>query len=603
MVSKITLLILSVLLLCPCQLRAETQDTYEALLDKARLEWQNGNTSEALNYYRQIPFGSPSWSHKLEDSLRLHLQKRQAEEAFRLAELALRTEQNIEHLDYYRALAATLGGVCTLPWNVVRKDWQQLLAAHIFRFANRFQQSSFENEAYNFAERGQIKNHLPKSMIHYLLDIPKIKLQPRQGCRFHQALLESNEAARASEFQALKAWYRRHISDESPLPGSLLVVSRLVELVAKNQEEEGLYMDLLEHFAALPLQNWQQIPEPDRSFLWQKLVETKLRPQGPFGPKDRHFDFIMGIILASHEAEAFNWAGLLAWDQLRQQQKQALIDHLITIESPDYQPFLLYSQAEIFYRTGDIPKALPIIRELLLLGKSQGKADIEQKALALAASIYGEFYYDKRLLGAIQSSIPGNKWREILRNVLLEQSLAGNQQGMALVMQLSRQMKGSQSALFSPEQINFLQALAQRRYNQMKKAMEKLLPEKKRLRAAQISFFSILAAQVTKLSDKEKELLKPYLDLLALSLQNSLPQSAYLQKDIQELIHVFDYQKSTQWSQGSELVRRGTVQAGSVYLESLPLSSPFIWQAPRQLPLRPLIVIPAGIANRDWRVE
>ena len=573
------------------------------VLTKARELLKNGEAKAAGLLYRQLEPGSPLWSERLTDTIRYHLLNNRPLEAWRLTELASRMGTDVQGLPYYRALSATSGHVCTLhtrdqPWS-----WIRLMEAHIYRFPSRFQQGAYRADAYGAADRGVLQHHLDEEQTQLLADIPAAVLLQGTGCSWLGDRLVDRATAGHFEYLSLKAWFEARMAATSPelnIGGEQGVELRLLELAAKEKDQE-LQRQVLAQYANLSAATWLALPEQERRFIWQQLVLAEVLAKPPYGPKAKELALVKAIALGLNTADAAEWLGLLAWEDLPAVEREQLVAHALKIPDISRRGYLVALSAESAYRHGDMPAALAIVRRLLLLGEADGDNELEAFATGLAGQIFAEYRYDEAMLGALQNALPSTAWGAVFRRQLLLQALTGNGKGFDT---LAASVTGSRlsNVKFKVDELTLLKALAHRQSAAFTKVIHDW-ERSARSSSHATTFLADLGAAVLQLNKDERNAVAGYLDKIATLLKMQIGHGSG-EGRLLELTRLFSGEPKDRYDAGGETVREGTVAVGVADLRRRnQLSFPFTWSPPSHLPLRDLLVQPKGVGDREWEIR
>lgn len=554
----------------------------------------NARADESKDYSGIGP-GHPRWAERLEDALRYQLLNHKFVEAFRITELVRRLGTDVSSLGYYRALAATKAGSCTLNLSAGPKQWQRLLRAHQFRFSHRF-----HSQALDEADQPRsVLSFLTYNQTHFLEDIPSLQLLRGRGCRFQHDTLEDSKRAKDAEFDELRDWYEAQA--EPPLQGTAEVELRLLELAIARKSTD-LATKLTSQYNVRDPEVWRKIAEPERSFIWQQLIATEQAPPPPYPADSPEGKVVQAIILTTKDVTALSWLALLDLTKVPQDQKLALTHHLLSFDHDQHRDFLFMIEAEDFYRRGKMTEALANIRRIVLTQDMTVETTIQERATNLAMLIFTEYRYDEAMLGAIQNTLPVEAWAMVFRNLLMDHSLAGNRVGAERILTIATgRNKGA--LRLTVQESTILDSLRARQTDRFAKELASLRSARS-LSSRWLTFFRDLASRVIALNAEQYAAVKSYCLQIAEMLREQNHKATQGETKLVDLIAIYDRDASSEWSQGAAAVRQGTVQAGVIDLSiETPIENPFKWNPTPSLPLRELLVQPVAITSRDWKIE
>jgi len=571
---------------------------YETL-KSARSALLKNDKTEAGAYYSKIKPNSRLFPERLTDSIRWQFLQMDFQEAWRITEIARRISLSIEDLDYYTALAATKHGTCTLGFSVKDEAKKLLLNAYMYRFYNRFSSSNYSARPYSIADSGIQQQHLIAGQIQYLTAIPTSTLLRRNGCRFFYSRFSSRKIAGDNEYATLNLFREKHLA--KPLEQQFKIDDievRLIELAGDQKDEEGKKR-LLDRYKSFTVDQWLSIEDQRRRYLWQKLIDLSLFEPGPHGVSSDKFADIVTLIRSRPPDEGLNWLAQLDWYDIPSATREQLVDHLLEAQDQRYKAFLLTAKTELLYEKGQMIEALVLVRRLLLLGESNGDPEIERRITYIAGQIFVEYAYSEKMLGAIQNAVPAAKWNTVFRMALLKHAVAGNSRGFNLIIKVMEDAGKKNQLQLDGEQLRLVKALAERDFSRFSQMLQ-LWAEARRPKSNALRVLTDLGSSIVSLRDDEFVRIKSFTDRVAIFLKKYLMVGEQ-QVRIQDLLLVFDRERSGEWAKGGVTVGASAVPAGSVDLrDDRTLPVPFTWAPPTRLALSDLLLVPDGAGSRGW---
>jgi hypothetical protein len=595
-------------------------DGKSALLADARRLLASGKETEASLKYGQITESDELFVERLEDMVRWHLLGGRSEEAWRIVEMSRRMKFPMANLNYYGALALLKSGACPLYFLQEPVRWAMLINAHIYRFGRSFSRGSYSSDPYQAASRGTRQTHLSSEQTPFLKDLKATRIIRGAGCRGYKEVLSDKKESLKGEFALLSQWYRKtqklagSNKRAGPFlaevePGTNMVLSRLLEMAWRAKDSE-LMAELLLGFKSMPVADWVALPEPERRFYFQKMVEGGLLAAGPYSAMEDGsqtpppFALAFSVIVNSKDKIAGKWAGLIGYDRLSAEERLSMVTHLLSIEGIEHRQYLLLQLATLHYQKGNVRKSLAAIKRLLVDGGDNLYGDqlVFDGATQLAMEILSEYRYDEKILGIIQTSLPRSLWGRSIRQMLIRHGLTGTKRAFRIMSKMMPRKRLMRLTRLKENHYQFLEALADRRLSRFSKATDSL-GGKGRLPSQHFNFLREVAEQVLALTPFERQGVQPYLSKVAASLLSYLKQGRARVEFI-DLIYVFDQKQQEQWTQGSTSVTSGAVAVGSINIgQKAVVPYPFKWSAPDSLGARDLLVMPISFAGRQWHIK
>ena len=568
-------------------------------LNAARAALLKDNKNEASIFYSKIKPSSPLFSERLTDTIRWQFIQADFQESWRITEIARRISLPLPQIDYYTALAATKHGTCTLRFGVEDDAKKLLLNAYMYRFYNRFYGGNYAARPYAVADAGIQQQHLISAQIQYLAAIPTATLIRRNGCRFFYNRFSSKKIAGENEYASLNLFREMHLAKPIDQQFNIDDIEvRLIELSEEQKDEKGTER-LLERYKTYTVDQWINIEDQRRRFLWQKLIDQETIAPGPHGAVSEKFADIIQMIMSRPPDEGLNWLAQLSWYEISAETRERLVDHLIDAKDPRYRAFLLTAKTELLYERGQMIEALALIRRLLLLGESDGDPEIERRVTYLAGLIFVEFAYSEKILGAIQNAVPAARWNTVFRMVLLKHAVSGNIRGFNLMLKVMADAGKKNQLQLDVEQMKLVTSLAERNFSQFEATLQ-AWAKARRPKSNALKILTDLGANLVSLRDDEFSRIKDFTDRVAVFLKNYLMVGEQ-QVRIQDLLLIYDRERASEWSKGGVSVGASAVPAGSVDLrDDRPLPVPFIWNPPTRLALSDLLLVPDGAGSRGW---
>jgi hypothetical protein len=568
-------------------------------LNNARSALEKNTKNEAGIFYSNIKPSSPLFAERLTDTIRWQFIQLDFQESWRITEVARRISLPVQNLDYYTALAATKHGTCTLGFQVEDKAKKLLLNAYMYRFYNRFYGGNYAARPYSVADSGIQQQHLISDQIQYLTSIPTATLIRRNGCRFFYNRFSAKKIAGEYEYASLNLFREMHLTKPVDQQYNIDDIEvRLIELAEDQKDEKGEER-LLERYKTYTIDQWINVEDQRRRFLWQKLIDQETIEPGPHGAASEKFADIIKLIKSRPPDEGLNWLAQLSWYEIPSGAREELVDHLLNAKDNRYRAFLLTAKTELLYEKGQMIDALALVRRLLLLGESDGDPEIERRVTYIAGLIFVEYAYSEKILGAIQNAVPAGKWNTVFRMVLFKHAVSGNIRGFNLMLKVMEDAGKKNQLQLDAEQMKLVTALAQRNFSQFADMLQ-TWSKARRPKSNALRILTDLGANLVSLRDDEFIRIKDFTDRTAVFLKNYLMVGEQ-QVRIQDLLLVYDRERASEWARGGVSVGASAVPAGSVDLrDDRPLPVPFTWNPPTRLALSDLLLVPDGPGSRGW---
>ncbi len=576
------------------------------VLADARAALKAGDAARAKVLYAQVPFGAAAWPAKLEDSVRFQLLSGNWLEAWRLTQVGRRVDLTLAlpDLPYYEKLAALKAGSCAVTLEAAPRAWDLLLDAYAFRYSSRFRTAGYRGDPYRLAQLHQRQTHLAGTFVHFLDDIPPATLLAGMGCRFNHGAFKVPKEAQEKEKDVLADYVDLVESEQRTaplLPGHDAVVLRLL-MLAHQQKDPDIQKEVVKRYKNRDADGWLIIPEPERRFAWQKLIEAKAFPPPPLPPGHPLEKIVEAIVFNTKTLDVVPWLGAVDFDKWPLDTRRRLFDQLVAIENLPSRPRILLRQAQIAFDGGDLRGCLALVRRLTLESEGEGDDAAQDAAVRLATAIFREYQFDDSMLGAIQASLPASRWGQVYRAVLLDQALAGSVKGYDRLLDRIKLGKGAVARELDGPSLALLAPLARRELPKFSAALD-AFQTKGRASAGIMRLLTQIAERAAGLSGETLGTLRPYFARLSAFLVGQL-QRGQNQQQLLELLHVYDPDAQGAWQKGSATVREGVTQIGVVALDFGELqANPYRWEAPASLPLRDLVVIPHGVGDRAWLIR
>ena len=568
-------------------------------LSRARAALDRGDRDAAAAAYAEIGSDHPDWANRLGDTWRWHFLHGAPLEAWRVVELAQRTNVPLEQGDYARMLTLLKNKVCTLGLTAQESLAIRLAHAHVYRFPGRFRSVAYDDQVFAKASAGAIPRHLGMEQHHYLADIPNAKLIAGNGCQLAEGRLNDKKTAAAFELAHLQRWYLdpRHRQQ----PGYEPVELRVVQLAGLFKRQD-LSSQILSHLTKLDVEGWLKLPEQERRFLWSHGVEAKLIPPPPYKSGSGEAKLIEAMILRTTTVDAATWMGLLDEATINSQRRFEIASHLLTIPDIPHRPFLLLRQAEGYAMRNEIPSALAVLRRLLVQQEGEDDQEVMAAASVLAGDLFAEFGYDEAILGAIQNTVPTGQWGRIFRRQLMLDALSGNSKSFDMLQKMTKTPAHSKSLRLSREEQDLLEAMAHRRQGAFRQVLTSFGKGKHQGSLDQ-TFFADLGANAVQLDPDQRRAVQDYLAAIGQTISEYARRNSY-NKTLGELARLFLGESDDAYSKGSETARSGTVTVGVVSLATKTLVTwPFEWSPLTSLPLRELLLVPRDATSGAWVIQ
>lgn len=545
----------------------------------------------------------PDWLEKTTSGIYFHIEEENFLEAWRIAQLAKTTNTPVDNLKYLIALTSTKLQICPLAFQTDEPWRNELLYAYAYRFRQQFASESTARSPYEFVDQKGFASQLDQNQKLYLEDIPLAIPLKKSGCKFYKSEFRDRKISASKEFAHLMLW-KEHFeatSTKDNITGKPLVMFRILQL-AKNQDLKEKTKTILEYFNTIQEKDWINLEEPERSVIWQDLVaidknKTIPLPQGHVQEK-----MIVEFMMQSKNKNISNWLGAIDFNSLSSDKQLQIIDHLLSIEDIKYKNWLLNQKMILIYRQGKIDETLTLIRQLTVVGESNGEEIIEKNSVIIASQLFAEYQYDSKLLGTIQSSIPAQFWTSVYRMMLLHHGLAGNRKGYQALMNNLESTKNLKRIRIKEKQLQLLESLVNRNEKQFNIILSQIEKTKSDIKET-LRILDDIATEIFKLTRYQRATIHPFLISMGKFSLKHIKKENNLEK-LELLLSLFDENFKIDWNEGSMTSRLGTQIIGTVNLSSDGLiESKFLWNEQFDLPLRDLIAYPSRQGKNSWIIK
>ncbi len=552
-------------------------------LDEARKFLNDGEINKAWTEYSHINFYYPHYAAKMEDIIRFQFQQKNYLEAWRISELAIRFEIKIENLNYYRMLSAALSGGCPVFLESKNKAWQYLLTAYIYRNPARYKRN-VTHDPFIKSEYGITQTHLNYELHPKLMDISKTKIVSSGGCQRIQGQLSDRKKTMQGELFFLASALNELEKKPDPvidLRSQNAIEMRLFELTGELKDDKMVEY-YLNKYSTYTIDDWLNVPEPERRFIWQKLI-NKMNQTIPK-------DLAEKIVMEDNVEDVAYWLALLDFDDWPEAKQEKLYKHLLEIKNFPKRTQIMMRLAKIYFDQGKVNESLHWIHRILMTERDESDAEANEVATALGMSIFREYKFDQQILGALQTAFPTNLWKEILYVMMMEHALSGQGKYFREVYEKYSGLEKGKLPKNETAWLEVVESLAERNYAKWR---TKILEQKK----LSVQFFFLnklldFSRYVLSTSDERKKNVRKYLTDIVDYLRGELDEKNN-QKFILDLISIYDPLIHSDWQKASSGIQKGVVQAGSVFLgKKIQFKNPYQWEAPEQLPTKDLIVMP-----------
>ncbi len=579
-------------------------------LAAARAALEAKDLPRAAELYAAIKAGTPDWSLKLIDAARMHLLANRHQEAWRVAEVGRRLELDDPFLGYYSKVSALKSGSCATSLDAKPHLFDLLTKAYAFRYASRYRDGRYNGDPYRLAATGRRQTHLAFEFPHFLGDIPKATLISTKGCRFRHGEYADAQGVKRGEKLALVEYVLLSEAKPedggfaAPLPGHDAVVLRLLALALADKDKETI-AEVTKRYKDRDAAGWIRVPEPERRFAWQKLIEAGIFAPMPLGEKDPRYETVAQIILATPTPDVAAWLGAVDFDKWSFGRQKELFDKLLAIDGLPMRPRILLRRARLAFEEGDLTGTLGMVRRLTIEPEGEGDDVAMNGALRLAVAIFREHQYDEAMLGAIQGSLPTARWGQVYRAVLLEQALAGSVKAYDRLLVRIKTSRTNAARELSGTSAELLDALARRQFPRFDGIFDALAKTGARPPMPVLRTLTQIAERAAGVTAETRESLKPYQARVATYLREELAKGGTggNHQALAELLQAFTVEDDA-WQKGAAAARRGMTQIGVVDLEQdAALANPYSWNAPSSLPLRDLLAVPDAATKRGWVIR
>lgn len=575
--------LISIAFLVPALAGAATSN-----LESARQALREDRLPEALQLYRGISPQDPLWREKLEDLTRYHLRKDEPLEAWRILQLARRTQAENADLNDYERLSVMRAGGCALglPTGTPQRDL--LLEAATYRL----QASIFEGQTP--VTKGLDEFALAPGVTPYLEQIPKAQILKGQGCRLAKLgkktsdLKHSKNSLAELELQVLLTY----LDNEGP--GSIertLILIRALELanlLQKTSEKDRLSLDLKSSKDF----KWEDFPDPERRWIFAQLFNAKSLSEIAVEKRSEAQALALRILAAKDSSAA--WLAMIDLETLNSQQRQQVLARADQLGDAPEPGWILYQRARLFRDQSDPLAALQILRRLLVQEEVPLSPEFTEASLGLASEILSEHRANQRMQGALEAAIPGRLWSSFLQKSLLSSALSGSSREFR---EIQNWLKSSsrQNLGWTGQNVDLLKIMARR----------DLVSFRRHLNSSEFGpenlfqFSRMVAARLAGEAEMPKGL-QDFLDLLSEKLIEKFPTGSTRAEEVAGLTQIFASVRIKQ-VEGHRSVRQGTVRIGSVRWQGDPLKQPsWTLAPPSQMPRRELLYIPDPAKDRGW---
>lgn len=569
-------------------------------LAEARQAYGDSDFRLARELYGKISPTDPEWDDKLEDSIRWFLKEKKYQAAWRLTQLAKRTERKIPNLAYYEKLSALKFGACPFGSKVLPYSWELLFGAYGARFYQRFSKTPQDlTDASEAAERGVQVSVLSDFASPFLRDLKRTNLIPNRGCRFQRPEYATRKDAEEAELDFLRRyldWVAHH--PEETLEGENLIRIRILNLSEKLRYDD-LTGEIQQFFKSLPPDEWTKIQDPDRLYLWTSLRRSDLVFSGFLTENSKEFQIVKKILESSNTADAAFWLSTVEFDKWSYKDRLALFQKLEGIENLPNVEDIYLRRANMFYDKGDHQQVIPLLKQIFDSSDSSDPA--RQGALLLMEKLFSKYQFNSSMLGAIQVAVPGNLWPRIYQGLLVDHSLRGN--GLAfesikkMIIAQKRRRDGSTKV---DEVIQLFELLANRRMNEFYRALDKFHSGNRR---DFVSFAASIALRSEGLSDDDFLKIESATRSLAKMIRGDM-DSGKVDKSLIDLLSALERKPTSRRSEAEQAAQGGVSHAGAVSIRPiLVLKNPFSWTDVLTLPSRDLLAVPLSVGERKWYLE
>jgi len=569
-------------------------------LVEARQAYVNEDFRLAKELYSQILPADPEWDEKLEDSIRWLMKERKFESAWRITQLAKRTQRNIPNIAYYEKLAALKFGACSFGSKVLPLSWDLLFGAYGARFYQRFSKVSGEpTDSSGAADRGVQVSLLADFALPFLRDLKKTYLIRNRGCRFNRPEFANRNEAEEAELDFLRRyldWVSRNPQER--LEGENLVKIRILRLSEKLRYDE-LTREIQQYFRSLSPDDWAKIEDPERLYVWTSLRRSGLVSSGFLPVHSREHTIVKKILESSKTAEAASWLSTVEFDKWSYQDRLTLFQKLESIKSLPKLEDITLRRAIMFFEKGKDQQVILLLKQIF--DSSDASEYAKQGALVIIERLFSKYQFNSSMLGAIQVAAPGNLWPRIYQGLLIDHSLRGNLKAFASIKSLLLAQKRRRGGSIQVDaDIQVFERLANRRINDFQRAIEVLYSTNRR-------HFVTLAASIALRSEglSEDEFLKveSATRIIAKKIRDDM-DSGRADNSWVDLLSALERKPLGMRGEAEKAAQGGVSHAGSVNIRPIfLLQNPFSWTDVLTVPPRDLLAVPFLVGDRKWHLE
>ena len=539
-------------------------------LDDGRTALSQGKLPDALQILSPIDPSQSEYTDKIEALARYHLTRDEGLEAWRILQVGRRVRRakpewnDLERLAIFQSRACPLS-LAASPASDARAH---LLNAAVYRL-----RPAIFRDGNGGPDRAEPDDtHLARGLVPYLKAIPKTTLLANQGCRLPKALV-NRKGLPSIELSELFAYLESGENSEG-LADRVLILVRALELAANDAEKTARIEALLPPPASIA---WRDLPDAERQWLFVHAFGGRSLPEIA-EEKRAEAERIATMILETPDASPL-WISMI---QLNQLPLKTRIDLLAKVDakggSYKGRAWVLFELARARYEDGQTVSALTILRRLLVEREEPIDDSIEDASVTLASHVFTEYRLDKKIIGALDASLPSRLWRTMLTRTAMRAAIAARPSELNSIETLAARRN-------STLDLELLKPLARRDLKRFQKELRYLNPE----------FARTLASYMVE--EKALPSLAPYAAAAAERLR-TVGNGPNAETD--DLIRLLTTAKS-EWAKGNASVRQGVVKVGvarRTRLDAAPAS--FALEPPATLPRRDLFFIPDPKTDHGW---
>lgn len=575
--------LISIGFLIPALVGAATSD-----LENARRALREDRLPEALQLYRGISPQDPLWREKLEDLTRYHLRKDKPLEAWRILQLARRTQAENADLNDYERLSVMRAGGCALGLPAGTPQRDLLLEAATYRL----QASIFDGQSPTPKSLDEFA--LAPGITPYLEQIPRAQILKGQGCRFAKLgkkasdLKPSKNSLAELEFRVLLTYLQNEGPGSVERTLVLIRALELADLLQKTSDKEKLNLELKNSKTF----QWEDFPDPERRWIFAQLFKAQSLPEIPVEKRAEAQALALRILAAKDSSAA--WLAMIDLETLNSRQRQQVLARADQLGDAPEPGWILYQRARLFRDQSDPLAALQILRRILVQQEVPLSPELTGASLDLASEILNEHRVNQRMHGALEAAIPGRLWSSFLQKSLLSSALSGESREFR---EIQNWMKSSsrQNLGWTGQNVDLLKTMSERDLVSFRRHLNSsnLGPE------SLFQFSRMIASRLAGEAEMPKGL-QGFLDLLSEKLIEKFPTGSARAEEVAGLTQIFASVRLKQ-VEGHRSVRQGTVRIGSVRWQEDPLKQPsWTLSPPSQMPRRELLYIPDPAQDRGW---